>query len=553
MYYPHYGLAEEPFNLKPDLKFVYLTPDNERKRSALVAEIQERDGLIVVIGEPGVGKSMLVETALSSTPQDVHVARVLGSATSFEEMIAVVLFNLGLMKPDEALSQPEAINRLANAATELYADKISIVVFIKEAQGLDLYFLKNLRHLYELEVRGQKLVQIVLCGQPELEEKLSNPEMLWLKGRKIHWFDLEPLTEAETYEYIQHRLAMADYQGSELFKPDALELIWEYSAGVPEKINRICHQALVIGYFRGRKHIKKETVEVAIKKNKEAPTSGAFETSVPVPSEPPPSPPSESKRLHLLRPALTVLLGIACVALAGTIYYSIPHRSEEKNFIRSVIIRPPVQKNLQRFVDSAGKLISDAPPQRNDAKKSLEPDEYEQKDDSQRASITALAKESEKAAEMPQQPKLAGINNDNRGEPKGKIEGENKQADEKADRAEKPVTAALPPVSRQKGDEKKASETTPPPTSQDPIGLSGTVVIQVGSYRYRSEALKLIDKLEGVGFQDLYMEEAIIQGKGIFYRVRLRGFASISETQKEIAKLNKLGYTDLFIEDLAKK
>ena len=142
MYNKHYGLSEAPFDSEPDLKFVYLNPDNKEHLSALLAGIQEREGFIVLTGEPGVGKSFLVEAALVSMPEDTKVARLLGSAASFEETLAVVLFNLGLMKPDEALSQPEALRRLADAATDLFAEGIYIVIFMLKSKVASVIFAK---------------------------------------------------------------------------------------------------------------------------------------------------------------------------------------------------------------------------------------------------------------------------------------------------------------------------------------------------------------------------------------------------------------------------
>lgn len=539
MYDKYYGLSEEPFDSKPDLKFVYLTPDNKEHLSNLIAAIEERDGLIAITGEVGVGKSFLVETALQSMPEDTKVARVLGSAASFDETLAVILFNLGLMTPDEALSQPEAIKRLADSATDLFAEEIYVVIFIKEAQDVDLHFLKNLRHLYDLEVRGQKLVRIILCGQPDLEEKLLLPEMMWMRGRKIFSFNLKPLTYEETYEYIDHKLAIADYQGSELFKADALERIWEYTTGIPDKIDRVCHAALRIGHSKGKKTIKADVVETAIDAIDGSLLSDTSEPGAPVEFELPPTP-REKTRTPLLRPLLAVLLVLACVSLGLFVYNELPHKTEKKAFIRSAIIRPLVQTTTKGAVGSGGPIASKEARPAEDENESSQSKETVQKDlPATGPPSKAVTQEKEKApkARVTPAPK-----------PKDLAVGSGAQKEVVPEKKKEVTVAAAVP-------EKKPAAPAPPPPSKQTAKSkpSGTVVIQVASFKDKTQAQDLLAKLQKAGFKDVFVEMAEIKGKGNFYRVRIGGFSNLSETQKEIAKLNKLGYANLYIQDLSKK
>jgi type II secretory pathway predicted ATPase ExeA len=537
MYKKHYGLSEGPFDSEPDLKFVYLNPDNKEHLSSLVAGIQERKGFVVVTGEPGVGKSVLVETALSSMPEDTKVARVLGSVASFDETLAVVLFNLGLMKPDEALSQPEALKRLADAATDLFAENVYVVIFIKEAQDLDLHFLKNLRHLFELEVRGQKLVRIILCGQPELEDKLLIPEMLWTRGRKIHTFNLKPLTYEETDEYIKHRLSVADYQGVDLFKPEAVERIWEYAAGVPQKINTLCRHALLIGHTRRKRTIEADIVEEAIEVVDGSLISETLKSETPAVFDLP-SPPGEGKKSSLVRPLLAVLLALVCVSLALFFYDLSPKRSEKKAFVRSAIIRPLVQRNLSGFVDSGGRNLQGGAARSDDNQEPPLSIERKQKDLSGSVSSDDLIREKEKPAEIPPAPKPKDVGTDLKQEKEEALDGGKKRSIASVAQEEKSVPPAPPPTSTQIA-KKKVS--------------SGTVVIQVAAFRDKSQAQDLMARLRDAGFKNPYVEKAEIKGKGSFYRVRLGGFNNLSETQAEIAKLNKLGYGNLYIKDMTQK
>jgi len=251
MYCDYFGLKEKPFNITPDPSFLYLSPGHEELLTSIVYGIQERKGLLVVVGEVGTGKTTMLNTTLDWLSQKTKAAYVCNYDMNFEELLAMALFELGLAKTGDKFSKIEALQRLNEFARAQLSRGGSVAIIVDEAQNLDFKAMENLRLLSNLETPKHKLIQIVLCGQPELGAKLDQPELVQLKQRVSIRCRIQALNEKETYEYIQHRLEVADHPGSGLFETGALKYIWQYSGGVPRKINILCDNALVIG-FKGK-------------------------------------------------------------------------------------------------------------------------------------------------------------------------------------------------------------------------------------------------------------------------------------------------------------
>ena len=163
-------------------------------------------------------------------------------------MLTTALFELGLKKSDESLSKTGAINRLDDFAIKQLAAGGNVAIIIDEAQNLDTHAIENLRLLSNLETRKHKLIQLVIVGQPELDAILRRHELRQLTQRINLRRNLIPLNEKETNDYLRHRLAVADFKGSDLFDRRAQQLMWEYSHGIPRKINILCDNALLMGY-----------------------------------------------------------------------------------------------------------------------------------------------------------------------------------------------------------------------------------------------------------------------------------------------------------------
>jgi type II secretory pathway predicted ATPase ExeA len=255
MYNKFFRFRDKPFEVTPDPKFLYLTRPYQEILSALIYGIRERRGFIAIVGEVGTGKTMMLNAMLDRLEHDTKVAFIFNSDLTFRQMLIMALYDLGLVEPEESLSKVKAIQRLNEFAIDQLERDGNVVIVVDEAQSLSHKTMENLRMLSNLETRKHKLVQIVLCGQPELDAKLSKPEWRQLVQRISLKRYSTNLGEEDTYNYVQHRLKVAGYEGEPLFDDQALQLIWKYSEGIPRKINVLCDNALLIAYGLETKEI----------------------------------------------------------------------------------------------------------------------------------------------------------------------------------------------------------------------------------------------------------------------------------------------------------
>ena len=265
MYNKFFGFKDKPFEVTPDPKFLYLTQAYREILSALVYGIHERRGFITIVGEVGTGKTLLINALLDRLENNTKVAFIFNSDLTFRQMLIMALYELGLAETKENLSKVQAIQRLNEFAIQQLERDGNVVIIVDEAQGLNYKTMENLRMLSNLETRKHKLVQIVLSGQPELDDKLKKPEWRQLVQRISLKRYSTMLSEKDTYGYIEHRLKVAEHNGSSLFSDEALKLIWLHSRGIPRKINILCDNMLLIGYGLDKKSIDKEIAIEAIK------------------------------------------------------------------------------------------------------------------------------------------------------------------------------------------------------------------------------------------------------------------------------------------------
>lgn len=264
MYCNFFHFSEKPFDVTPDPKFLYLSQAHREILSSLLYGIRERRGFIVVLGEAGTGKTTLLRSAFDRLGEAVKVANIFNTDVTFDEMLQMVLVDLGLASEKERLTKPEAHHRLNALAIEQLAAGGNVVIMVDEAQNLDRHCLEDLRLLSNLETRKNKLLQIILSGQPELEEKLRRPDLRQLSQRVNLRRYVLPLDEKETNEYIEHRLKIAQYPGPSLFTKEAKKLIWQSSRGIPRIINTLCDNALLIGFALKEREISEGPVREAI-------------------------------------------------------------------------------------------------------------------------------------------------------------------------------------------------------------------------------------------------------------------------------------------------
>jgi general secretion pathway protein A len=215
------------------------------------------------VGEVGTGKTTLLNAALDRLDDKTKVAFIFNTNVTFEQMLNMVLYDLGLAEPSEKLSKVDAIQRLNTFAIEQLGKGGNVVLIVDEAQHLDSSAMEELRLLSNLETRKHKLVQIVLSGQPELDIKLSQHDLRQVTQRISLRRYISPLDEKDTYRYLEYRLKVSNYPGSSLFSKKAQQMIWEYSGGIPRKINILCDNALLIGYGLKQKTIRSTTIKEA--------------------------------------------------------------------------------------------------------------------------------------------------------------------------------------------------------------------------------------------------------------------------------------------------
>jgi general secretion pathway protein A len=261
MYCDFYHLSEKPFNITPDPKFLYL---NARYREALATlnyGITERKGFITLIGEAGTGKTTLLNKLLDQLDEKTKTVFIFNTNVTFEEILEYIFAEFDL--PVHSGKKLYMLQRLNAFLLEELRGGGNVAVLIDEAQDLDIGVLENLRLLSNLETAKEKILQIVLSGQPELEQKLASPELRQLRQRIAVSCRLSPLTRDELSEYLEFRLAAAGCADPKMFARDAEEQVWHFSQGIPRLVNVVCDNALVIGYALGKKRIGADIVREA--------------------------------------------------------------------------------------------------------------------------------------------------------------------------------------------------------------------------------------------------------------------------------------------------
>jgi general secretion pathway protein A len=263
MYLNFYGLKEKPFNPTPDPKFLYLTPGHREALSQLVYGVREHKGFIVLTGEVGTGKTTLLRTLLTRLDGNTAVAFIFNSTLPFDELLEYMLHDFGIAKAGE--TRVERLVTLNNFLIERRRAGQNTVVIFDEAQNLDAPTLERVRLLSNFETSTDKLLQILLVGQPELGAKLRLPELRQLRQRVGLRCAIPPLRPEETRDYIRSRLRIAGARDLNLFTDRAARRITEHAGGIPRVINMVCDHCLLIGYADQTRRIDTDIVERAIK------------------------------------------------------------------------------------------------------------------------------------------------------------------------------------------------------------------------------------------------------------------------------------------------
>ena len=264
MYLQHFGLVEPPFAITPDPRFVYLS---ERHRDALAHLMYGigqggSGGFVQLTGEVGTGKTTLCRLALEQLPDNVRVALVLNPKQTPLELLETICEELHIEGANKRRSQKTQIDALNAYLLDAYGKGLRVVLIIDEAQELSRELLEQVRLLTNLETNTQKLLQIVLLGQPELRQMLAKPALRQLAQRITARFHLDPLKAQDTVEYLRHRIAVAG--GSAFpFEDGAVRRLHALSGGVPRLLNVLGERALLAGYVHGQPRIDARLVDLA--------------------------------------------------------------------------------------------------------------------------------------------------------------------------------------------------------------------------------------------------------------------------------------------------
>lgn len=246
MYTAYYGFREKPFALTPDPKYLFLSATHREVLGHLVYGIEQGEGFMAISGEVGTGKTTLCRTLLDRLTASCEIAFLFNPMLSPVELIQAINGELGISRFGE--SRPELLDILNTFLLAKHDEGRRVLVIIDEAQNLPIETLEQLRLLSNLESRTSKLLQIVLIGQPELDELLATRELRQLRQRISVWWGLGPLHRSETGEYVEHRLRIASGADRPIFTRAALALVHRYSRGVPRVINVLCDRCLLAGY-----------------------------------------------------------------------------------------------------------------------------------------------------------------------------------------------------------------------------------------------------------------------------------------------------------------
>ncbi len=260
MYKSFFGLKDNPFNVNPDPRYLYLTKEIEEALSGLMYGIQKRKGFITLTGEVGTGKTTLVNSLLEWLQQrKVRTAFLFNSRMNTNQMFDFILAEFGI--PCESHSKSQQLMRLNQWLLDRYRAGETTVLIVDEAQNLTYPVLEEIRLLTNLETSTEKLLQIVLSGQPELEEKLKLPELRQLRQRIMLRCKTGPLSKEQTHDYIAERLRIAGASGELIFSPKAVETIHLYSLGIPRVVNLLCEHSLINAFVEHERPIGQKIVE----------------------------------------------------------------------------------------------------------------------------------------------------------------------------------------------------------------------------------------------------------------------------------------------------
>jgi general secretion pathway protein A len=260
MYKKFFGLKENPFNVNPDPRYLFLTPHTQEALACLTYGIETRKGFILMTGEVGTGKTTLINKLLEWLHKErVFTAFVFNPRLSVSQFFDFMMADFGI--PCESHQKGQMLVKLNQWLLDRYQAGERAVLVVDEAQNLSPQMLEEIRLLTNLETSTEKLLQIVLAGQPELEQKLNQPQLRQLRQRITLRAKTRQLTLEETHGYIVERMRIAGADNPDIFSPEAVEAVHRYARGIPRVTNLLCEHALVSSFADQKNPVPAEIVE----------------------------------------------------------------------------------------------------------------------------------------------------------------------------------------------------------------------------------------------------------------------------------------------------
>jgi len=264
MYQEFFGLDKMPFNTTPDTRFFFHSEQHQEALSSLLYAVNERKGFALLTGEIGAGKTTCCRAFLNRLDPKTKVAVITNTRLTERQLLQSICEEFGLWIPGN-VGKVTLFNELNTFLVEQYRQGTNVVLIVDEAQNLRPEVLEEIRLISNLETERDKLIQIVLMGQPELRDIIELPELKQLKQRIVLRFHLYPLSEREAQAYVFHRLRTAGADGSLKFSRKALKTVYEYSGGIPRVINIVCDNTLLLAFVHETKKISESLVREVIR------------------------------------------------------------------------------------------------------------------------------------------------------------------------------------------------------------------------------------------------------------------------------------------------
>lgn len=254
-YLKFFGLETDPFNLTPDPDFIFLSDSHREALARIQFGIEHKKGFIVLTGEVGSGKTTVIRAYLQSSPPNQKISLIVNTKITSKNLLQNICRDFGIKADYNKLTKDGILNLLYDFILQNSFYGINLVVIIDEAHDLGVEQLEEVRLLTNLETNTQKLLQVVLVGQPELWDLLNMPRLRALKQRVYIQYELRPLSFSETQSYIMHRLKRAGLNKGTLFTPQAIQKIYTFSRGTPRLINVVCSNALALAFSQNKKKV----------------------------------------------------------------------------------------------------------------------------------------------------------------------------------------------------------------------------------------------------------------------------------------------------------